>query len=146
MKITTSFFTLILVLVLCSCHREQASDTQLRQRLTGTWKVEVRGPDGFSDTRGTFTVAADDSFRSEPVTTVSNEARPVTLQGFVRVQDGYLVETTTKAVPHWLPEAKRGTLPLGGTTSRTKIVRLDDQQLVIETNQFGSVLYARVRP
>jgi hypothetical protein len=109
-KITTSFFTLILVLVLCGCHKEQATDAALQQKLTGTWKVEVRGSNGSSDTRGTFTVAADNGCRSELVTTVSNEARPVTLQGYVRIQDGYLVETTTNAVPHWLPEAKLGTL------------------------------------
>ena len=145
MKITPTYVALLLFLTACSRRDKQLGDAELRQRLTGTWKVEVLGPDGSSDTQGTFTVAEDDSYRSELVTSVSNEMRPVTLRGFVRVQAGYLVETTTNAVPHWLPEAKRGSLPRGGATSRSKILRLDDQQLVIETNEFGSVVYTKVR-
>src|SRR6185503_15112189 len=121
-KITPTYVALLLFLTACSRRHEQLGDAELRQRLTGTWKVEVLGPDGASDTQGTFTVAADDSYRSELVTSVSNEMRPVTLQGFVRVQGGYLLDTTTNAVPHWLPEAKRGSLPRGGATSRSKIL------------------------
>ncbi len=123
------------------------SDAELRQRLTGTWNIELRGPDGSSDSnfQGTFIFAADGSYRSEIVTTVSNEMRSVTLRGFARVQDGFLVGTLTNALPQWLPEGKRGRLPPGGVTSRTKIVRLDEQWLVFETNQFGSVVYTRVR-
>jgi len=144
-RITSSFFALVLVFLSCGCHDNRSSDAAQRARLTGTWNVRVVDSDGSSDTQGTITVAPDDSYRSELVTTVSNEARSVTLQGYIRIQDGFLVETTTNAVPHWLPEAKSGTLPPGGTTSRTKIIRLDEHELVIETNQFGSVLYTKVR-
>jgi len=140
---TTLTFALVLSLTACSYRTRSVSDSELRDRLTGTWHVKVIGVDGSSDTRGTFTVASDDSYRSELVTTVSNEMRPVTLQGFISVRDGFLIETTTNAVPHWLPEAKRGTLPPGGTTSRTRIIHLDEHELVTETNQFGSVLYTR---
>ncbi len=142
-KIAITYFGLILLLTACGDRDKQLSDVALRERLTGTWNVKVLRPDGSSDTYGTFTVAADDSFRSELVTSVSNEMRSVTLQGFVRVRDGFLIETTTNAVPHWLSEGKRGTLPPGGANSRTKIVRLDDHELVIETNQFGRVLYTK---
>jgi hypothetical protein len=100
-KITPTYVVLFLFLTACGRRHEQLGDAELRQKLTGTWNVEVLRPDGSSDTHGTFTVAADDSYRSELVTSVSNEMRPVTLQGFVRVQGGYLVETTTNAVPHW---------------------------------------------
>ena len=142
MKITSTILALIVLLVACGDNK-QPTDATLRAGLVGTWNVKVIGADGSSDTHGTFTVMSDDGYRSELVTVVSNESRPVTLQGFIRVQDGFLIETTTNAIPHWLPEAKRGTLPPGGTVSRSKIVRLDEHQFVIETNQFGSVLYTR---
>jgi hypothetical protein len=129
--------------VTCGCHDKQPSDAALRTGLTGTWNIKVISADGSSNTRGTFAVAPDDSYQSELVTAVSNEMRAVTLQGFIRVKDGFLIETTTNAVPHWLPEAKRGSLPPGGSASRSKIVRLDKHELVIETNQLGSVLYTR---
>lgn len=145
MRIASSFLAFVLVFVCCRCDDKQSSDAAFRARLTGTWNVRVVGADGSSDTRGTFTVAPDDSYRSELVTTVSNEMRHVTLQGFVQIQDGFLVETTTNAVPRWLSEAKRGTLPLGGATSRSRIIHLDEHELVIETNQFGSVLYTKAR-
>ena len=112
--------------------------------LTGTWNFRVIGPDGSSDTYGTFTVRPDCSFRSELVTSVSNEVRTVILQGLVRIRYGFLVETTTNVLPQWTPGAKRGALPLGGTTSRTRIIRLDEHELVLETNQFDSVLYRKV--
>ena len=145
MKIASIFCSLILLLTGCSQRDKQLKDPELRQRLTGTWTVEVFDPNGYSDTKGTFTVAADDSYRYELVTSVSNEMRDVTLEGFVRVRDGFLIETTTTAVPHWLPQAKRGTLPPGGATSRTKIIRVDDRELVTETNEFGSVRYTKVK-
>ena len=141
-KFATTFLTLTL-LTACSHRDERASDSELRQRLTGTWAVTVRNPDGSSSTKGTWTVAADDSFRNELATAVSNELHTTILEGFIRVRDGFLIETTTNVVRHGILEDKRDTLPPGGTTSRTKIVRLDDRELLIETNQFGSVLYTK---
>jgi hypothetical protein len=88
--------------------------------------------------------ARSPSGRIELVTSVSNELRTVILQGLVRIRDGFLVETTTNVLPQWTPGAKRGALPPGGTTSRTRIIRLDEHELVLETNQFGSVLYRKV--
>ncbi len=142
-KAATTLLTLALLLNACSPGEEQASDSELRQKLTGTWIVEVRDPDGSSSTKGTWTVAADDSYTSELSGTVSNELRTTTLQGYIQVRNGFLIETTTNAIPHWIPEVKRGRLPPEGATSRIKIVRLDDHELVIETNQFGSVLYTK---
>ena len=144
MRFSSAFFAFVLALLSGGCHNDRPSDAALRARLTGTWNVRVVGPDGSSDTHGTFTVAPDDSYRSELVTTVSNETRRVTLQGFISIREGFLIVTTTNAVPHWLPEARRGTLPLGGAISRSRIVRLDERELMIETNQFGSVLYTKV--
>ena len=144
MKIAAQLFILVFLLTACSRREKQANDSQLRQRLTGAWTVEVLSPDGSASSKGTWIVAADNSFRSEFATSVSNETRTTTLEGVIQVMDGFLIETTTNAVPHWIPEGKRGTLPPGGAVSRIKIVRLDDRELVIETNEFGIVRYTKV--
>jgi len=133
------------LLTACAHRDKQLSGADVGQRLIGSWKVQVIDPDGSSDTKGTFTVTGNNRYRSELVTSVSNEMRNVTLEGFVRVSDGFLIETTTNVVPHWLPEAKRGTLQPGGVTSRTKIIRLNDHEMVTETNSLGTVVYTRDR-
>src|SRR6266446_1355779 len=75
LKIAPTFLTLILLLTACAHRDKQLSDTDVGQRLIGSWKVQVIDPDGSSDTKGTFTVAADNSYRSELVTSVSNQMR-----------------------------------------------------------------------
>jgi hypothetical protein len=141
MKSTTSFLLAIGFVALCACHRGPLSSTD---RLAGTWNVVVVNPDGSSDTRGTLVVSTDGSYRSELVTSVSNQPRPVTLTGAVRIEDGYLVETTTNVVPHWLPEPMRGSLRPGGLTARSKISHLNEDRFVTATNSLGTVVFTRV--
>ncbi|MFN7141154.1 MAG: hypothetical protein ACK4UN_17635 [Limisphaerales bacterium] len=144
MKAIFAFCLLGFVSLICGCQEKQTSDALLRTNLVGTWKVAGIEPDGSADTHGTLNVSLDGTFRSELVTTVSNEMRPVTLQGYVQIQDGFLIETVTNAVSHWLPEEKRGALPPGGATTRSKIIRLDEHELVVET-KFGRDVYTRIR-
>ena len=135
MKIAPTYFALCLLFVGCG-----GVDSQ---KLTGVWNVEVRDADGVCSTKGTSTVAADGRFRSELATTVSNEVRKVTSEGTLRIDDGFLIETTTNVSPHWLPRSRWGTLPPGGVTSRTKIIRVSESEWITEKNEFGTVVYTK---
>ena len=146
MRITATLFAAVLLLTGCKDREPLASDSELRQRLTGTWTVEVRDPDGSSPTKGTSRIAEDGSFADEFLIQVANETRRVTTRGFVQIKDGSLIVTITNAVRHWLPEPERGALPAGGLTTSLKIIRLNDNELVLnEGGSFSTTVYTKNR-
>ena len=132
---------MIIALIICGCDNKQMSDSAIRLNLVGTWSVTLIDLDGSARPSGTFTVSANSGFQTDVITQVSNEVRRATVQGFVRVEDACLVKTITNILVHWRPESSR----TGDVTLRTKILYVSDHKMVTETNEFGSVLYTKIR-
>jgi hypothetical protein len=141
MKTTFAFVTAALLILTCGCRDKQPSDASLRSKLTGAWGVTLINPDGSSNSNGTFNVATDNQYQTEVFTLVSNEVRQVTVQGIVGVEDGFLVKTITNIIDHWRPESSS----TGHVTLRQKIVRISEEELTVETNEFSRVVYSRIK-
>jgi hypothetical protein len=105
---------LSILLTACS-HR---SDAEIRKNLPGAWHFVE--PSSNQDRRSVFTVSPSGDFTNDvirPDGTVAAETA-----GTFQVQDGYLIGTVTKS------SQKGQKVPF---VLRTKIVRVDDKEMVI---------------
>ena len=122
MKYIITFFAVVLLVTACSRHEDSADD-KIRKKLLGTWVLEARY-EGGSDMRSTVTIAPDGSYACTlDLPGRTNGPRTISMEGTFRVEDGFLIDTVTK---HSQTNAK------WPNTSRSRIVRIDDRELVLE--------------
>jgi hypothetical protein len=142
-----TLFLMTLLLATCSAGADGQNDSELRRRLTGAWATEDFTLDtGVRTGTGMWTISTNGSFRREWTNAFSvSVVQRVTSEGTVQVKDGFLIETITNVVAHGRPESEQNILPDGGVTGRTRIIRLDNRELVIETNAvFGRRVHKRI--
>jgi len=125
-KFTISLFTLILLLT--ACGQRHASpvegDAEIQSKLVGTWVRETTDNDG--EYRTVDTISPDGSYAAEGTFVVSNKTRRFTEAGTILFSSGVLTQTTTR---HSNTNAR---LPF---VERTRIVRLDDRELVLQSEE-----------
>jgi hypothetical protein len=134
-KVTFLLLATILAMAACKRHEDSvlSSTAVARKKLTGVWVSQVAIPSGGS-MESTLTVASDGSYLCAlSVHTLSNGVRKVELQGSFRVEEGYLIDTTTKNSQTNAP------VP---TTERARIIRIDDAEIILEYEQHPWVNYA----
>jgi len=103
--------------------QKEPSDAEIRQKVVGTWIVDIHSTNGVS-IEGTVTFVSDSEFISKATVTVSDKKQEMKYEGIWQAKDGYLIETITKS--------NSKTIPIGKVT-RDKIIRVDDQELVFQT-------------
>ena len=125
-KFTLSLFTLILLLTACSQRHASPveGDAEIQAKLVGTWVMERTNIDG--ERRDVLTIAADGSYVAEMTSVMSNETRRDSESGTSLFRGGVLTDTTTS---HSDTNAR---LPY---VERTRIVRLDDRELVLQSEE-----------
>ena len=72
------------------------SDAEIRQKVVGTWTVDMQSPGGIS-VKGTVTIASDGSFVSNMTIVGHDSKQEVSYEGTWQVKDGALIETVTKS-------------------------------------------------
>ncbi len=119
---------IMLSMLLTACGQRHASpvegDAEIQAKLAGTWLMEKTNIDG--EHRDVVTIAADGSYLAEMTTVKSNETRRDSESGTILFRGGVLTDTTTS---HSDTNAR---LPF---VERTRIVRLDDRELVLQPEE-----------
>ena len=125
-KFALSLFTLILLLTACGQRHASpvASDAGIQAKLVGAWLMERTNIDG--ELRDVLTIAADGSYVAEMTTVKSNKTRRDSESGTILFRGGVLTDTTTS---HSDSNAR---LPF---VERKRIVRLDDRELVLQSEE-----------
>jgi len=109
------------------------SDGEIRSKVVGTWVVDLQSPNGMS-MKGTVTIASGDKFVTKMILTMGDRKQEMNIEGTWETKDGFLVETITKS------DSK---LAAVGSVTRDKIIRVDDQELVYQTEQGKTVTRRR---
>lgn len=132
MKFTILLFTSLLLATGCRRHAESA-DEKIRRQLPGIWTFEARyasGDEAFCQ----FTVAPDGSYSSTiALPHRTNGPRVLSMEGTLRVEDGFLIDTKTKdsqinaSVPH---------------TMRSRVIRIDGHELVLDDEKIHGTVRA----
>lgn len=128
-KFTLSFFTLVLVLTACKRQQESqlSRDDEMRTKLSGRWVFDAKFATGHV-IHGTTTLAPDGRYFTELDLGRTNGLRIVNMEGTFHVTDGFLIEAVTKhsqtnvSVPY---------------TNRSRIIRIDDRELVLDFEKFS---------
>lgn len=133
---------IMLSALLTACGQRDASpaesDAEIQKKLAGTWVKEETNK--FGDQFRTVTVIAPDgSYVAEGTFVVSNKTNRFSQAGTILFSDGVLTDTATK---HSNTNAR---LPM---VERTRIVRLDDRELVLQSVERPevSVTFRKVSP
>ena len=103
--------------------QKEASDAEIRQNVVGVWIVDIHSTNGGS-IEGTVTIASDSKFVSKATVTVGDKKQEMEYEGTWQAKDGYLIEMITKSSSKVIPVGK---------VTRDKIIRVDDQELVFQT-------------
>jgi len=103
--------------------QKEPSDAEIRQKVVGTWIVDIHSTNGVS-IEGTVTIVPDSKFISKATATVGDKKQELDYEGIWQPKDGYLIETITKS------DSKLITV---GKVTHDKIIRVDDQELVFQT-------------
>jgi len=123
---------IMLSMLLTACGQRHASpvesDAEIQAKLVGTWVMERTNIDG--ELRDVLTIAADGSYVAEMTSVMSNETRRDSESGTILFRGGVLTDTTTS---HSDTNAR---LPY---VERTRIVRLDDRELVLQSEERPAV-------
>jgi hypothetical protein len=133
MKFTLSFLAVILLVTACRPHKDSADDAMLKV-LPGTWLWEAKYAGG-SKQENMLTVAPDKSFTlTITVTDRTNGPPTIRMEGTFRIAEGILIETITI-------DSQTNAAPLP-RTNRTRIVRIDERELVLDCDKMPGVAYA----
>ena len=113
------------------------SDDELSRRMLQTWMVHTVYPpvDVPNHFAGTETFTSDGKFTLEGAFTVLKDKEPLKYEGTWNMKDGFLVETVTKS--------SRPALVHVGAVTKDKIVRVDNKELVYQTEQGKTVTRKR---
>jgi hypothetical protein len=103
--------------------QKDPSDAEIRQKVVGTWFVDLHSSNGVS-IAGTVTIVSDSKFISKATMTIGDKKQEVNYEGTWQAKDGFLIETITKSGAKFAPVGK---------VTRDKIINVDDQELVIQT-------------
>jgi hypothetical protein len=112
MKSALTFFTISLLLTGCN-----SGDTKLRQQIAGTWINSV--------SNCTVTIFSNGSFVTRYTFVKTNVTSELIYQGKWQIKNGVMISTTTNVSG---PEPRETV----GTTDNSKIIRLNDRELIFD--------------
>jgi hypothetical protein len=98
------------------------TDDVIRQRIVGTWMVNLRAPNGNSIV-GSDTILVGGTSNSKATLTIGDRKEEIEVSGTWQVKDGYLIGTVKKSNSVLLPVGK---------TTRDKVLTLDDNVYVFQ--------------
>jgi hypothetical protein len=129
---TLPFLTLLSLLAFSIPNIQAATESQaaprdplIRQKVVGTWIVDMQSPNGTS-LKGTVVIGADGQFVSKATIVRDSNRKSLQFAGTWQVQDRFLVETITSSDSSLAPTGK---------TTRDRIIRVNDQELVYQTEK-----------
>jgi len=131
-KLTVLFLGVVLFVTACRRHNDSADD-KMQKQLSGTWFFEAKYAQGSDSEQQTIAVAPDGSYSltiSIPGAT-NGHIRSVSMEGRFRVEGGFLVDTCTK-------HSQNLSVP---STNRSRIVRMDGRELVLEYEKLPGAVY-----
>ena len=124
------FLAVVLLMTACRQHKDSA-DEKMQKQHPGTWFFEAKYAQGNEEE--TLAVAPDGSYTLAvymPGQTNEGHVRAVNLEGTLRVEDGFLIDTVTKSTSGV------------AITNRARIIRINDRELAIEYERLPGVVYA----
>ena len=130
---TFVFFALSLLLAGCSHDgdsKKTLTDAEIAERIVGSWKTDGKTASG-ALASGTVSIAGDGSLMCKTKFLRGERELNIEYTGEWRVEKGVLIETI-KTTSH-------SNLLAVGLVTRDKILRLDDQKLVFETESGSTV-------
>jgi hypothetical protein len=104
------------------------SDPEFRQQVVGTWIVDM------PPIKGTVTIIAGGRFFSQGEINLANDTIEIRYEGAWRIDSGILIEEIMKSNTELLPV---------GHVTRDKIIRVNDQELVFQTEAGKTVTRKR---
>ena len=131
MKLTLSFFVVVLLIVACK-RQDVSADAKIQKMLPGVWVSEARFASG-DYTLSTITIAPDSSY----VCTISipgrtNGPRTISMEGTLRLENGFFIDTITKN------SQTNSSVP---STNRCRVARIDDHELVLDYERLPGTVY-----
>jgi len=102
------------------------NDTAITQKIVGTWKVDETTPNGIK-ALGFVSIKKDGTFTSKGSLTQGDNRIDLDFAGRWQVDGGILTETVTAS--------SHTNLPPIGYVSHDKILKVDDQHLVYQTDK-----------
>jgi hypothetical protein len=129
-------FAIVIIVTFYGCSRDPVdapSDAEIRRNIVATWIVDDQLPRGGS-VKGTVTINSDGKFVSEATFVLEQRSDHVSFEGKWQVKHGALIETVT--------ESDSEIVQVGDVTS-DKIIRVDENELVYQTESGESVVRKR---
>src|SRR5262245_21398785 len=102
MKVINRFTVLMLLLINLSVVKAidklqtPPSDTEIRQKIVGTWIVDTHSPNG-STIKGTIIFYKDGNIVGEATVVSGDNSKKVKYEGTWQVEGGMLIQTVTKS-------------------------------------------------
>lgn len=141
MCVKTAFVIPLLSLLLAGCRDANNShaaltDAGIVEKIVGTWNVSELTPSGVSAS-GTVSILKDGSLSSNGRFVRGEREISIAYTGTWQVQNGALMET--------IKTTSNSNLLAVGLVTRDKILRLDDRELVFETETGKRVIRKRAQ-
>jgi len=127
---TSTLFALSLLLTGCSHKSKPLTDADIEEKIVGTWQVDGTSPSGVL-ANGTVSILGDGSLTCNTKYLRGARALNIEYTGTWRVENGFLVET--------IKTTSNSNLLAVGFVTRDRILRLDNQKLVFETENGSTV-------
>jgi len=135
--VTSTIFALGWLLMGCShgnSTEKPLSDSSISERIVGTWKVNETSPNGVSSS-GTFSILRDGSVTCAARYVRGEHDLIMNYTASWQVENGFLVEAIKKT--------SNSNLLAVGFVTRDKVLSLDDQRFIFETETGGKIIRER---
>jgi hypothetical protein len=134
--ITSTVFALSLLLGSCSRggHEKPLSDAEISDRIVGIWKVNETAPSGVSSS-GTVSIFRDGSVACDVKYVRGERNLVMNYTASWQVENGILIEA--------IKTTSNSNLLAVGFVTRDKVLSLDDQKFVFETETGHKILRER---
>ena len=139
MRVTTIFTAFVLNLLLIGCGRVSSqdrplTDTVISNKIVGVWKVNETAPSGISAT-GTVSIFKDGSVTCDVKYVRGTQDLVMNYTASWQVENGVLIEA--------IKTSSNSNLLAVGFVTRDKVLSLDDQKFVFETEAGHKIVRER---
>jgi hypothetical protein len=135
--VTSTIFALGWLLMGCShdnSSEKPLSDSDISERIVGTWKVNETSPNGVSSS-GTVSILRDGSVTCAAKYVRGERDLIMNYTASWQVENGFLIET--------IKTTGNSNLLAIGFVTRDKVLSLDDQKFVFQTESGGKIIRKR---
>ena len=103
------------------------SDAEIRQKIVGTWIIDVGTTNGAYSAKGTVTYSTNGCYVAKARVLDGGKAHEERYEGLWHVEDGVLTDTVTNTVG--IP------FPQGNIFEHAKVLRVNENELVLESGK-----------